>query len=87
MRYVVYWCEHLRDGHEEGAKVLPTLESALEFLSSAATRWFAGSNYEFRLFELGREVPLERTEMEEEVKVSSQKRVRYRKQGGDLRSL
>jgi len=77
MPYVVYWCEHLRDGREEGARVLASLDAALAFLSDAATRWFASSNYEFRLFELGREIPLRRAEREEQVKVSSVRRVTF----------
>lgn len=57
--YVACFCEHLRDGREEGAKVVPTLKDALEIFERIRNRGVAGSNYTFRLFELGREIPLE----------------------------
>lgn len=55
--YVVYCCEHLRDGIEEGAKCFDKLEDALDFLNSP--NWFARSNSTFKLFELGKQIPLE----------------------------
>lgn len=56
--YVLYWCEHLRDGIEEGAKVFKSIEAVEEFLNTKAVNFFAFDNHEFRLFEMGRELPL-----------------------------
>jgi hypothetical protein len=64
MHYVVYYCEHLRDDHNEGAKVFPTLAAALAFLTKARNEWFAADNHEFRLFELGKELPLKQCEVQ-----------------------
>lgn len=69
--YVVYYCEHLRDGTEEGAKCFDALEEALAFLNKARNDWFAADNHTFRLFELGREVRL----LEETVEESQPPRV------------
>ena len=55
--YVVYCLEHLRDGIEEGSKIVASLEAAEEVLDKWANG-FAGSNCEFKLFELGPEVPI-----------------------------
>jgi hypothetical protein len=62
--YVVYWCEHLRDGIEEYARVWPSMEAALDCIARLANG-FAADNLEIRLFELGREIPLERKEEKE----------------------
>jgi hypothetical protein len=57
--YVVYYCECLRDGREEGAECFDTVEQASAFIN--ADSWGAGyRNITFRLFELGRELPLVR---------------------------
>ena len=56
--YVVKLIEHLRDGQEECAKVFGTLDAALAWINDD---FFAKSNMTFRLFKLGREIPL-RTE-------------------------
>lgn len=53
--YVVYVCEHLRDGVEEGAKCFVKLEDALAFINADR---FARDNHTFRLFKLGKELPL-----------------------------
>lgn len=74
----------MRDGREYGARVCWSLEEALAFLGEAATTWFANSNYEFKLFELGKELPLDRIDTEEQVKVSSVKHARFSvRRGGD----
>ena len=54
--YVVYGCEHLRDGLEEWAKCFDTLETALAYVNED---FFANGRMTFRLFELGKEVKLE----------------------------
>lgn len=56
--YVVYWREHLRDGIEEGAKVLQGLQPALDFLNKLVAESFAADNMDFKLFQLGEEIPL-----------------------------
>ena len=61
--YVVYYCERLRDGREEGAKCFDTVEQASAFIN--ADNWGPGyRNITFRLFELGRELSLERVDEE-----------------------
>lgn len=57
--YVVYCCEHLRDGIEECAKIFPTLKEAMEKLNEWGNGW-GKDNYELRLFELGKEIILDR---------------------------
>ncbi len=61
--YVVYWNEQLRDGEEEGAKVVPNLAAAVALINKFAGG-FGGGNTTYRLFELGREIPLEQTAVE-----------------------
>lgn len=68
MRYVVYWCEHLRDGEEPGARVVETLATKsqasmpaeAEAIINRIANGFAGCNHSFALFELGRQLPLDR---------------------------
>ncbi len=62
--YVVYWCEHLRDGIEEGAKVVSSIEEGLKLIDKIANG-FAGCNCEFKMFELGKEVPIKAGAVEE----------------------
>lgn len=64
MAYVVYFCERLRDGREEGARVVDTVEEGLALIERYA-HGYGGCNTTFRLFELGREIPLERETVEE----------------------
>lgn len=76
--YVVCFCERLRDGTEEGAKVFPTREKAIEFINKIANG-FAGDNCDFRLFELGKEIPIRGEKVEEvekKVKTSNKFSVR-----------
>lgn len=54
--YVVYVAEHLRDGIEEFAKCFDTQEAALAWINKGR---FAQDNHRFRLFELGKEIPLQ----------------------------
>ena len=54
--YVVYFCETMRDGKDHGAKIIETLEKALKYINDG--RWYPRSNYAFKLFELGEEIPL-----------------------------
>lgn len=56
--YVLYWCEHLRDGVEEGARVFTSIEAVETFLNKKAVNFFAFDNHEFQLFKLGKELPL-----------------------------
>ena len=60
--YMVYACEHLRDALEEYAKCFRSMEAALEFINRDR---FAQDNHTFRLFELGKEIPLAQEEVEE----------------------
>jgi hypothetical protein len=60
--YVVYGCEGLRDGREEWAKCFDTLEKAVAYLNKD---FFAKDNMTFRLFELGKEIPLTEESVEE----------------------
>ena len=59
--YVGWYEEHLRDGHESGAKIFGNKQDALD--------WFGGfsefGNYEFKLFELGKEIPIKLEAVEE----------------------
>lgn len=61
---VLFWCEYLRDGTEEGAKVIPNKRAAVE-LANKLLSSFGGCNTEFKLFELGKEVPLGKETVEE----------------------
>ncbi len=56
--YVLYWCEHMRDGREEGARCFETLAEVEAFLNEKAVNFFAFDNRTFQLFEMGAEVPL-----------------------------
>lgn len=61
-KYVVYWCERLRDGTEEGAVVVTGIEAAL----ALANRMKGGINphcTECLIFKLGEHVPLVETEL------------------------
>lgn len=53
MKYVVYCCEHLRDGIEEMAKVVSSREEALKIIDKASNG-FGGRNTTFKVFELGK---------------------------------
>ncbi len=64
MGYVVYVCEHLRDGTDEHGKLFETKEAALHYINDGISRWFCSDNMTFKLFELGREVPLTQEEVE-----------------------
>lgn len=55
--YVVYWCERLRDGTDEGAKVLNSIEGVQELVKQLS-RHIGYSNTTIRLFKLGEEIPL-----------------------------
>ena len=47
----------MRDGREEGARIVSSIEEATELVDKLANG-FAGCNMEFRLFELGKEILL-----------------------------
>ena len=64
--YVVYYCERLRDGNDDGAKIVTGLDNALAMVERLGNG-FTACNMEIRLFELGREIPLEMTTSNEEV--------------------
>jgi hypothetical protein len=65
-RYVVYCHEHLRDGHEYGAKVVGSIEAALREMKQARQNFYGSPhNLELRLFELGPEIPVEEVVTEE----------------------
>jgi hypothetical protein len=63
--WVVYGCEHLRDGIEEWAKVVSSVEEALAYINSGRFQ----HNYTFKIFELGKEVPIKQRTVKEEQKV------------------
>ena len=56
---VLYWRERLRDGNEEGARITATKEEAV-LLANKLLGGFAGCIMEFKLFELGKELPLKK---------------------------
>lgn len=62
--FVVWWEEALRDGSEQGAKVLASLESAKIFMENLVNG-FGGANISCRLFQLGNEIPITKQEVEE----------------------
>ena len=64
MRYVLYWCERLRDGTEEGARVYGSVEAALKGAARVKNGWNPHT-VEVRLFELGEEVPIAEEAVEE----------------------
>jgi hypothetical protein len=74
--YAVYFCEHMRDGEEDGAKVVETVEEALSIINRIGNG-FAGSNYTFRLFKLGKEISLNREVVEEPKPVEMVKRAKF----------
>lgn len=57
--YVVWWCERMRDGNDEVAQIVASEEAAVALIDKIANG-FAGSDMEFKIFELGNEIPLER---------------------------
>lgn len=59
--YVVYVCEHLRDGVEETAKAFEKLEDALAYINHD---WFAKGNHTFALFTLGKRLTLKKKRVE-----------------------
>jgi hypothetical protein len=69
--YVVYYCERMRDGREEGAKV-GSLEYCLE-IAQKMRNGFCGDNTEVRIFELGKEIPLEEEQIMEQPKPAVEK--------------
>lgn len=74
--YVVYFCEHMRDGQEEGAKIVDTVEEALSIVDRIGNG-FAGSNHSFRLFKLGEEIPLKREVVKEPKPVEVVERAKF----------
>ncbi len=71
--YVVYYVTFLQDGHEEGSKVFAKLDEALKYIDWLGNT--GGDRTEFRLFELGKEIPLNVETVEEPQ--PSKKKVRY----------
>ncbi len=65
--YVVYYCERLRDGVQEGARVVTGLEAALA-LATKLKNGFAGDNVDVQIFKLGKEVKLKTSDEITEVK-------------------
>ena len=63
-KYVVYWCEQLRDGNEEGAKIFSSLDESLKCIQRLS-EGYAGGNIDLRLFLLGKEILLIEEETEE----------------------
>ena len=74
--YVVYFCEHMRDGKEDGAKIVSTIEEALAVIDKIGNG-FAGSNHSFKLFRLGEEIILKREVVEEPKPVEVVKRAKF----------
>lgn len=60
--YVVWFCEYLRDAEESGAKVFETIEEAIKYINDG--NWGPKGLYSFKLFKLGKEIPLEANEEE-----------------------
>lgn len=77
MKYVVWFREHLRDGKEDGARCVSTLDSALELINKLANG-FAGANMEFKLYHLGDEVPLTSNKTEVEAVIYTKTKTIYR---------
>lgn len=63
MGYVVHCATYVQDGSESSADLFPTLEAALAHVNKYATVW--GAKTSFRLFTLGKEIPLARETVEE----------------------
>ena len=61
--YVAYACEHLRDGEEESAMIFSKKEDAAAWIEKIANG-YAGNNHSFRLFEIGKELPILETVQE-----------------------
>lgn len=74
--YVVYYCERMRDGQEEGGRVVMGLENALAF-AAKIRNGFAGDNTEVRIFELGKEIQIEQF-VEEEAVVTKKEKVGFK---------
>lgn len=55
--FVVYYCENLRDGIDEGAKIVPSVAEGVKLIESLANG-FGGSNMHFKLFRIGSEIRL-----------------------------
>lgn len=55
--YIVYYCENLRDGKEEGVKIVTSLKEAKDVIEEFAND-YGVSNTTFQIFELGKEIPL-----------------------------
>lgn len=55
--YVVCGSEHLRDETTNFAKPFTSKAAAVAFVNEIVSG-FGGANYSFRLFELGKEIPL-----------------------------
>ena len=75
IHYVVYYSERLRDGFEEGAKIFPKKEDALEFINDFS-KWIGYENMDFKLFYLGEEIAL--TKQEVVVSQPAKKTISYR---------
>lgn len=75
--YVVYWVERMRDGDEEGAKVVRTQEDALELIEKYANHGIGGCNTNFRLFELGKEILLNREVVKEPLPVVVKEKTKF----------
>ncbi len=72
--YVVYWENQLRDGREDGARVYDHIEKAIIAINNMM-QGFGGENSDYKLFELGKEIPL--TITTEEVPQPSVKKNQY----------
>lgn len=71
--YVAYCIKRLRDGTEECSKIFNNKEDALEWLEKLENG-FAGSNCDFALFELGKQIPLEQFDEMEQPKPAVKRR-------------
>ena len=67
--YVVWFCEHMRDGREDGAKCFQTFEGALKFINEDTQNWFARCNHTFQIFEMGKEIKIKQKTIKERKKV------------------
>lgn len=74
--FVVYYCEHLHGSKEEEAGIVNTIDEALAVIDRVGNG-FAGSNFSFKLFHLGAEIPLRRDIIEEPKPVEVVKRVKF----------
>ena len=55
---VLFGIAHVQDGREEFAKLYGTVEEALKEIEDAEERKY-GCQYEWHLYEVGREIPLD----------------------------